>query len=412
MKKIWLLAACAMLCSVTEAQVPVTSIVQPRVTFVNATGGPCVGCKLYSYVAGTTTPFPTYTDSTGSSQNTNPIVLDASGGAFIWVGRSSYKFILKDPLGSTLWTVDNVNEGNLFPCGPAGSVQIANIAVTGMDCDAAIFINKTNHTLNVGILPANHVVIGALSTPTLWTLDTTTPATALASMNGVNDGAGTTTPSLLAISTSTAHALAYTNTIPNGTMAVTQASSDNSTKVATTAYVASPGAIDPTSLQIAAGIAMTANQGTGTSLQHSTGATVTDNCVKFDAAGNTVDAGISCGGSAVPRTCNSNGCYRVEADGTISQWGISSVVPGGADTASVTVTFPTTFTTTTNLSFVAWADNCGDSACTTKTPVAISGNGGPSTSLAVVFVSGVVPTGGGGSVINNTIHVHWQAVGN
>jgi hypothetical protein len=88
------------------------------------------------------------------------------------------------------------------------------------------------------------------------------------------------------------------------------------------------------------------------------------------------------------------------------------VVPTGADTASVTVTFPTAFTTTSNLSFVGWADNCADSACTTKTPVAITGNGaGPTTNSIVVYASGVVPTGGGGAVLNNTIHIHWQAKG-
>ena len=37
---------------------------------------------LYSYVAGSTTPAPTYTDSTGVTANTNPIVLNARGGMF------------------------------------------------------------------------------------------------------------------------------------------------------------------------------------------------------------------------------------------------------------------------------------------------------------------------------------------
>jgi hypothetical protein len=157
---------------------------------------------------------------------------------------------------------------------------------------------------------------------------------------------------------------------------------------------------------------MTGNQGTGLLVQHSTGTAAANNCAKFDATGNTIDAGGQCSTITTTRTCNANGCYRIEGDGTIEQWGVSSNVPGGADTASVTVTFPTSFTTTTNLSFVAWADNCADSSCTTKTPVAITGNGGPSTSLVVVFVSGVVPTGGGGATISNAIHIHWQAKGN
>src|SRR6266702_3788653 len=112
MKKILQIALVAMLCAVTQAQVPVTPIVQPHMTFVDAAGNPCAGCSLFTYTAGTTTPFPTYTDSLGTSVNPNPIILDASGGpqtpsgssGGIWVGRVSYKFILKDALGATIWS--------------------------------------------------------------------------------------------------------------------------------------------------------------------------------------------------------------------------------------------------------------------------------------------------------------------
>lgn len=187
-----LLIAVAILCAVTGAQVPVTPILQPHVVFVDAAGEPCAGCKLYSYTAGTTTPFPTYIDSTGTSQNTDPIVLDASGGPAtpsgssggIWTANSSYKFILKDALGATIWTVDNVKGGGGLGgvCGPSGAIQISNTAINGLTCDSSITINPTNHTLNVGTIGANHVTIGALGTPTLWNFDTTTPATAVASL--------------------------------------------------------------------------------------------------------------------------------------------------------------------------------------------------------------------------------------
>lgn len=185
-----LLIAVAMLCAVTEAQVPVTPISQPRVTFVNASGGPCSGCTLSSFAAGTTTPLATYTDSTGVSQNTNPVVLDAAGGAFIWLGANSYKLILKDPLGATIWSVDHVNSAQLLPCATANAIQSANSAVNALTCDPTITINTTSHTVNIGTLGANHVIIGALGTPTLWTFDTTSPATALASLNP--GGGGTT----------------------------------------------------------------------------------------------------------------------------------------------------------------------------------------------------------------------------
>ena len=52
------------------------------------------------------------------------------------------------------------------------------------------------------------------------------------------------------------------------------------------------------SLALNSGTAMTDNQGNGTKIQHSTGSTTTNHCVKFDANGNTVDAGATC--SAAP----------------------------------------------------------------------------------------------------------------
>lgn len=90
-------------------------ILQPESHFVDGAGLACAGCSLYSYAAGTTTPQATYTDSTGTTQNTNPIVLDVSGGAQIWLGTSAYKLVLEDTTGATLWTVDNVPGGVSFP---------------------------------------------------------------------------------------------------------------------------------------------------------------------------------------------------------------------------------------------------------------------------------------------------------
>lgn len=55
--------------------------------------GPISGCLIYTYMAGTTTPAPTYTDVGLSVANSNPIEADSSGRfvAFLTPG-SSYKF--------------------------------------------------------------------------------------------------------------------------------------------------------------------------------------------------------------------------------------------------------------------------------------------------------------------------------
>lgn len=79
--------------------------------FDNA-GNPLVGGKLYTYLAGTNTPKPTFADADGLIQNQNPVVLDNRGEARIyWSG--AYKVVLKDSNDNTIWTVDNVVEVGL-----------------------------------------------------------------------------------------------------------------------------------------------------------------------------------------------------------------------------------------------------------------------------------------------------------
>lgn len=79
-----------------------------RQRFFDADGAPLVGGLLYTYQAGTTTPLATYTDESGVTPNTNPVVLDANGEAEVWIGIGNYKFILNDSSDVTQWTVDNV----------------------------------------------------------------------------------------------------------------------------------------------------------------------------------------------------------------------------------------------------------------------------------------------------------------
>ena len=76
--------------------------------FCDPDGVPYAGGFLYSYIAGTSIPQATYTDETGATPNTNPIILDAAGRANIWLAAGSYKFILEDDLSNIIKTIDNV----------------------------------------------------------------------------------------------------------------------------------------------------------------------------------------------------------------------------------------------------------------------------------------------------------------
>lgn len=92
----------------------------PRQQYLDANGNPYVGGKLFTYAAGSSTKQATYTDSTGLTANTNPIILDSAGrtpyGVWLTAGLN-YKFVLAlstdtDPPSSPIFTEDVVSGVN------------------------------------------------------------------------------------------------------------------------------------------------------------------------------------------------------------------------------------------------------------------------------------------------------------
>lgn len=79
-----------------------------RQQFLDANGAILSGGQIFTYAAGTTTPLATYTDQSGNTPNANPVVLDSSGKASIWIGDNAYKFVVEDSLGNVIETVDNI----------------------------------------------------------------------------------------------------------------------------------------------------------------------------------------------------------------------------------------------------------------------------------------------------------------
>ena len=80
--------------------------------FFDNNGNPLSGGKMYSYVAGTTTPQVTYTSGSGATAHSNPIVLDSGGrvpGGEIWLTDGfQYKFVLKTSTDVLIGTYDNI----------------------------------------------------------------------------------------------------------------------------------------------------------------------------------------------------------------------------------------------------------------------------------------------------------------
>ena len=81
----------------------------PKQQFFNSNGTPLVAGKVYTYAGGTTTPITTYTDQTGGTANTNPIILDSRGMANIWLQPTiAYKFVVTDADDVLQYTTDNI----------------------------------------------------------------------------------------------------------------------------------------------------------------------------------------------------------------------------------------------------------------------------------------------------------------
>jgi parallel beta-helix repeat protein len=79
-----------------------------------ASGADNAAGRVYTYAAGTTTPQVTYTTPSAGTPNANPVILDGTGRASIYLDQSlSYKFVCQDSAGASVpdGTVDNWTTG-------------------------------------------------------------------------------------------------------------------------------------------------------------------------------------------------------------------------------------------------------------------------------------------------------------
>lgn len=152
-------------------------------------GNPLSGGKVYTYDAGTTTNKETYTNSSESAQNANPIILDADGRADIWLASGAYKFIIKDANDVLIDEVDNItgDASNVFGSSVVDISTNTNIvssyenavinctaSVTLSLLDAAtaeegfVFTVKNSSSGNVTIDPDGSELIDGNATLTLY----------------------------------------------------------------------------------------------------------------------------------------------------------------------------------------------------------------------------------------------------
>jgi len=143
------------------------------------------GGLIYTYLAGTTTSQSTYTDSTASVLNANPIVLDSSGRltTSVWVtGGVSLKIIIKDSSGNTLATVDNIaginditlslaSPGTIGGTTPGAATFTTVTANTSVTSALGTFTTLSSTTLSGNLSVTGNTTLGDTATSDLVTIN-------------------------------------------------------------------------------------------------------------------------------------------------------------------------------------------------------------------------------------------------
>jgi hypothetical protein len=141
--------------SLMQAQVLVSITPSPYQQFLDNSGKPLAGGKVYTYDAGTTNLRNTYVDSSGTIQNTDPIILDAAGvpanasgvETGIWLANQSYKFCIQNSFGVQLRCIDNI-PGYAF-----GILNLANTWTATQTFTQPIVITPSDNQIILGTAP-------------------------------------------------------------------------------------------------------------------------------------------------------------------------------------------------------------------------------------------------------------------
>ncbi len=121
----------------------------PKKQFFKANGDPLVGGRLYTYLAGTSTPTATWQEEDQTTLNTNPIILDGRGECLLWLAPGQqYRLALHDAADALIWSVDDVGGG--VSAGALGNTtDIAQgDALVGVRFPAAGATGTTQHEHN------------------------------------------------------------------------------------------------------------------------------------------------------------------------------------------------------------------------------------------------------------------------
>ena len=125
----------------------------PKIQFLDNSGHPLAGGFVFTYQAGTSIQQATYTDSTGTIVNTDPIVLDAGGfpsspfgpgqsAGIYFINGASYRICVQNSLSVQQYCVDNVKLVN--------SAQVGGLNTQVQFNDGGVFAGNAGFTFNKG----------------------------------------------------------------------------------------------------------------------------------------------------------------------------------------------------------------------------------------------------------------------
>ncbi len=140
----------------------------------DSSGDPLASGKVYTYIAGTTTPSTTWTDEGETTPAANPIVLDAQGRAKVYA-QGDYKFVVKDSNDSIIYTWDDLaffDSADLSSYALKTAIQQSSFIYGGTTAGTA-----NAQTISVSPTPASYVTgevlcfIAGNSNTDSWTLN-------------------------------------------------------------------------------------------------------------------------------------------------------------------------------------------------------------------------------------------------
>lgn len=123
-----------------------STLTLPKFIEFTSGGSPLAGGKVYFFEAGTSTPKDTFSDAAGASANANPVLLDSSGRATIFMNNDGlYKVRVDDSDDVTVYEVDQY--------GANFGVMLSNDPLLLADLDTNGFDIVTNTNKDLAITP-------------------------------------------------------------------------------------------------------------------------------------------------------------------------------------------------------------------------------------------------------------------